>query len=191
MAVHHNKDLPCSGSCCRQWRGTRSESHFRMPPLVVPPWPVLTVCDHGQEVALPDRLSYTASSFFTRRPHSWSWTARIHRVLYRTTRRELEHRARQYTCGSLPLSPQPRPVRTRLVIRTRIQSLIRRSSSEASSTSPTFHSLLLRTASWSHRYWISMCFALPEAVLLIKDSAALESMWSRIGTTLPKSLANA
>ena len=41
-----------------------------MPPLVVPPWPALTVCDHGQGVALPDRLSH----IFTRRQHSWSWT---------------------------------------------------------------------------------------------------------------------
>ena len=46
------------------------------PPLVVPPWPVLAVCDHGQGVALPDRLTHTASSFFTKRPHSLSWTAR-------------------------------------------------------------------------------------------------------------------
>ena len=44
----------------------------------MPPWPVLTVCHHDQGVALPDKLSHTASSFITRRPQSWSWTARIH-----------------------------------------------------------------------------------------------------------------
>ena len=79
----------------------RSYTHFRLPPLVVPPWPVLAVCHHGQGVALPDRLSHTARSFFTRRPHSWSWTARIHRVSYRPAGRELGHRTSQKTCGFL------------------------------------------------------------------------------------------
>ena len=64
----------CSCSYCRYWRGTRSYIHFRLRPLVLPPWPVLTVCDHGQWVALPDKLSHTASSFFTQRQHSWSCT---------------------------------------------------------------------------------------------------------------------
>ena len=94
MVGHHNKDLACSVRVVDR-RGTGSCSHFRLPPLVVPPWPVLTVCDHGQGAALPDRISHTASSFFTRRPHSWSWTARIHPVLYRPAGRELEHRASQ------------------------------------------------------------------------------------------------
>ena len=51
---------------------------FRLPPLVVPPWPVFTTCDHGQGVALPDRLSHTANTFFTQRPPSWSCTVPTH-----------------------------------------------------------------------------------------------------------------
>ena len=79
--------------------------HFRLPPLIVPPWPVLTVCDHGQGWHSP-WLLHTASSFITRRPHSLSWTARIHRVLYCPAGRDGERRAAQYTCGflSLPLN---------------------------------------------------------------------------------------
>ena len=61
--VHHIMTCPW------HWRRTRSHMHFRLPPLVVPPWPVLTVCDHSQRVALTNRLSHTASSFFTRHPH--------------------------------------------------------------------------------------------------------------------------
>ena len=55
--------------------------------------------------ALPGKLSHKASFFFTRRPHSWSRTARIHRVLYCPAGRDGERRAAQYTCGflSLPL----------------------------------------------------------------------------------------
>ena len=37
-------------------------------------------------------------------------------------------------------------------------------------------SLLLRTACWSHKYWISMCFAFPKPFLLFVESAALGSM---------------
>ena len=98
-----------------------------------------------------------------------------------------------------------------MAICTRIQSLIH-SSSRASSRSPISRfvrcfvheskeyvserilstvSLLLRTTSWSHKCWISMCFALPKPVLPIMDNAALESMRGRIGTAPPKSLANA
>ena len=140
MAVHHNKDVTCDVRVLGIGKKRGLIFTFRLPPLVVPPWPILTVCDHGQGVALPDKLSHTASSFFTCRPHSWSWTAKIHRVLYRPARRELPHRASQKTCGFLSLPPQPRPVCTKLVIRTRTQSLTRRISSQASSTSPTFRS---------------------------------------------------
>ena len=49
-------------------------------------------------------------------------------------------------------------------------------------------SLMLRTASWRHKCWISMCFALPSPVLLFVDGAALESMCSRIGDALYPSL---
>ena len=45
--------------------------HFRLPPLVVQPWPVLTVCDHGQG---------TAKSVFTRRPQSWLCIVPTHSV---------------------------------------------------------------------------------------------------------------
>ena len=51
----------------------------------------------------PHRLSHAASSFFTRRPHSWSRTARIHPVFFRSTRRELERHASQFSCGFLSL----------------------------------------------------------------------------------------
>ena len=86
--VHHNTTCPWP------WRGTRPKIHFRLPPLVVPPRPVLTVCDHGQGVALPNRLSHTASSFFTRHPHSWSCAVPTHtQRVYRPAGRDLEHHA--------------------------------------------------------------------------------------------------
>ena len=73
--------------------------------LVVPPWPVLTVCDHGQAVALPDRLSHTASSFFTRRPHSWSCAVPTDtQRVYRLAGRDLEHHASR--CSIFKMMPR-------------------------------------------------------------------------------------
>ena len=85
-------------------RGLRPHIFFCLPPLIVPPWPVLTECDHGQVVALFDRLSHTASSFIARRLHSWSWTATIHRVLYCTARRDGDRLAAQFLYGFLSFS---------------------------------------------------------------------------------------
>ena len=94
--VHHNMTCPWP------WRRTRSYIHFRLPPLVVPPWPVLTVCDHGQGVALPNRLSHTASSFFTRHPHSWSCAVPTHTACLPPRRaRSWAPRASRCTCGFL------------------------------------------------------------------------------------------
>ena len=97
--VHHNMTCPWP------WRRTRSYIHFRLPPHVVPPWPVLTVCDHGQGVALSNRLSHTACSFFIRHPHSWSFAVTTHTACL-PPGRDLEHHASRYTCGflSLPLN---------------------------------------------------------------------------------------
>ena len=49
-------------------------------------------------------------------------------------------------------------------------------------------SLPLRTAAWSHECRILLRFACPSRVLMM-DSAALESMCSRIGTAVSRSLA--
>ena len=100
MTVHHNKDLTCSVRVVDIGEERGLILIFACL-LSLCPWPVLTVCDHGQGVALSDRLSHTASSSFTRRPHSWSWTARVHRVVYRPAGRELEHRASQFLSLSL------------------------------------------------------------------------------------------
>ena len=77
--------------------------HFRLPPLVVPPWPFLTVCHHGQRVALPDKLSHTARAVFTRRPQSCHVLSRHTQRVYRPAGRDLEHHASRYTCGFLTL----------------------------------------------------------------------------------------
>ena len=61
LELYHNMAwLWCS--CYRDWRGTRSYIHFRLPPLVVPPWPVLAACDHDQGGGTPQQ-ALTHSKF--------------------------------------------------------------------------------------------------------------------------------
>ena len=98
--MHHNKDLTCSVHVIDIGEERGLTIHFRLPPLVVPPWPV----PHCMR-SWP-RSGTQPTSSRTQQVHS-SLDVHIHghvlsrhtQLVYRPAGRDLEHHASRYTCG--------------------------------------------------------------------------------------------
>ena len=201
-------------------RGTRPYRHVCLPPLVRARL-ACSYCMRSQpRVALPNRLTHAAGSFITRRPCGRSWTVRTHpSVFYRPAGANVSDvqvgihvdlchspstsagsaQGRRST-GSVPTRGQPglqsqveavheshqhlgslaRQVLCSQVRRVCLGGDLLHSELPAAHPPPEATSAESRCA--------SLC---PTLFCLLLTMPALESMCSRIVTSLPKSLANA
>ena len=130
-------------------------------------------CSHcGQGVALPDRLAYkfilhSASTFMVM---DCKDSPRILQPRHLST---AQVNIRMDSCHPLNLGQcargwSPAHVsKASYVDLSLVRCFVPKSEEFVSEVIFSTVSLLLRTASWSHKYWISMCFALHKPVLLI------------------------